>query len=225
MKSNKFNHHAKTVGIIGLLIPVFFIVGFLVFFFKIFPNAIEYINQLTITSYNIKGIPGQNWIAYFVYQFVGFSIVVFCLGMILTTKNNIVDMITKILLLISGLSWMILGFYEHNPATMGDDIGLAINIMCTFFTLFFGLIAFILFAFGDDFSRKGEKNILKWLLLVIALFIIIESSFAMLMSDYPLVFSYSSWLAYFLGFAILGIGLIRKNHYYSNESILDYNLN
>jgi hypothetical protein len=194
----------KSIGIIGLLIPFIFIISFTIFFTLINPTMFDPSNGIFLVGYYLPELEGLFWLRYFNYIGIGLLIIAFCFAILFKTDNSGTNKIGKILLLLSGLTWISFGVLEISDSDF-DPIFLVLRIIIT---LSFGSFGFLLL--GNDFNKISQSKIYKKILLTIGFLISFIGLFDFLMmSKTPNYFGYLNWLIYFIGFGIIGLGIIK----------------
>ncbi|MTI21244.1 hypothetical protein E1176_09450 [Fulvivirga sp. RKSG066] len=190
----------RTVGILGVSIPLLILFGFTIFFLLSDPILYANLNNsvMGLVSYNIEGLSENKWLIYFNYLGVGLIICVFCIALMLLIKNS-TSKAGVILLLISGFSWTSLGFSEINAES---DSMLIKGII----TLVIGAIGFTLL--GGDYKLAPRY---KWIIFSVGLLIILDRILDIaLLFDYPHQLNQLSWILYFVGFGIIGLSLLKS---------------
>ena len=196
----------KKIGIIGIAIPLLFLISFSILFLEINPLMIEQAKGISIIALNVKGTIGKNWIAYVNYFSLGFLIVIFCLLLLLKTVNSSITLVGKIFLLISGLSWMLLGVIGLE---IGDSKSAIYLVSSLLLNLGLGSLGFIfLSANSEEFKKIMKSKFVRWGVFLCGIFIIIFWIISLSSSDYQEVLRLLCWTLYFWGFGLLGIGLI-----------------
>jgi hypothetical protein len=196
----------KSIGILGVLIPYFFLIGFTIYYLLFNLKAFKEINKFSLVFYNSSDFLGTEWTAYFNYGIIGLTIIIFMTTLIFTTSNSGLNLWGKSLLLISGISWATLGLLPYSGNKF-DHV-----MFLTFITLLCGSTGYIVLSM--DFEKIiGHKRLNK-IILWHGLIIIIESVVQIIIIDdinnYPNIVSKIIWFIYFLGFGIIGYALIKK---------------
>lgn len=200
----------KDIGIIGMLIPAYFIVAFLIYIFVVNPEAIETLDDISIAAYNIENNKGIFWVRYINYVGLGVLILIFCSALLYQEKIQETNRISLIILLLSGLLWTSLGIFGITQN--GDNFESTFFIVRIPLILILGSTGFLLMS--NELMRIVNDKPLKWILFFFGIAIIINGVLELiLLENYPHYLTYLSWIIYFLGFSVIGIGLIKASDY------------
>lgn len=196
----------KLTGIFGLLSPILFIIGFGILY-SIFNHKIfSATGGFFVVGFNVKGMPGLEWSKYFNYFLVGITIVIFSIGLIKTTSNRGRNKNGKILILLSGITYMTFGFVEIENTT---DLIFWIYIFQIVITLSLGALGFILLS--DNYLEIYNNKTIKHTILCFGVLIFLNGVLEILAYKvYPSFMGILSWLLYFLGIGLIGLTLIKK---------------
>lgn len=107
----------KVIGILGILIPITFCIGFGIFHTIINPEYIENSPLTSLAAYNIDytndginyWVKGDYWVKGIIYLGLGQLISIFSIGLFIHSKGSNTNRIASILLLISGIIWLSFG--------------------------------------------------------------------------------------------------------------------
>ncbi len=194
----------RLTSLIGVLTGVFFIVGFAILFI-LNPLAYEELNNLSLASYNILGMNARVWVTS-VYVITGLLNIVFCVGLLKDKKSNSAGLIGKILLIVSGVTWLSFGLMDYNPITDIANHILLIRLIIMITANFIGLLLL-----SVEYDRIVKDKFLKWFTLssaALILFISILSIF--FYNDDTWVRTNVSLTIYFVWFAVFGARTLRK---------------
>jgi hypothetical protein len=204
----------KTIGVIGLLITILFISGFLTLF--IFnPQTLEEVDNITsIASYNLSGMNGRWLAAYFNYLTIGLLNLVFGVGLFKLSKNDLPVVIGKILILIAGLIWTSFGLMSWDP---NSDTGIH-TVMIRVITLL--LIAPLgLIFLGTEFEKIIKDKFSKYYTLTTGLTILLLGILSVFVfNDQTWIRTNISLTIYFLWFGVIGLRLVQKASAQQNVS-------
>lgn len=196
----------KLTGILGFLSPILFIIGFGILYSVFNPKLFSTTGGFLVVGFNVKGMPGLEWSKYFNYFLVGITIIIFSIGLIKTTSNKGRNKIGKILILLSGITYMTLGFVEIENAT---DLIFWIYIFQIGITLSLGALGFIFLS--DNYLEIYNNKIIKYIILCLGVFIFLNGVFEVFAQNvYPKFMGILSWLLYFFGIGLIGLTLIKK---------------
>lgn len=189
----------KTLAIIGVLIPLIFVLGFMVLFI-VNPKTYEELNNVSLATYNIEQMDFRLWAAILIYFFVGLLNIAFCVALFLYTPNRSVVLIGKILLLVAGLAWFSLGVFPYDPTSDISFHLLMTRVVLVILTSSLGLL-FI----GGELEAIVKSKFLKTYTLSSGLLIMLLGFLsAFVYNDTTWIRTNTSFLIYFLWFGVIG---------------------
>ncbi|SDR66060.1 hypothetical protein SAMN04488552_0234 [Christiangramia echinicola] len=100
----------QTTGLLGILIPILFTIGFYIFIFEYNPHRFDLSSGEFIIGFLLKDMPGYELAKYFNYILIGLLIISFSISLIKITSNKGLNKIGKILILLSGIIYFSFGF-------------------------------------------------------------------------------------------------------------------
>ncbi len=194
----------RLTSLIGVLTGVFFIVGFAILF-VLNPQTYEELNNLSLASYNILGMNARLWAAV-VYGITGLLNIIFCVGLLKDKPNSSAGLIGKILLIVSGVTWLSFGLIDYNPTTDIANHILLIRLIVMIAASFIGLLLL-----GVEYNRISHDKFLKWFTLSSAALISLISLLSIFVyNDDTWVRTNVSLTTYFVWFTVFGLRTLRK---------------
>ena len=163
-------------------------------------QALQEVQYLSVTGYNIEGLAEQNRVMILNYILPGLLMALFGLSLSKEYKAQSPGKIGSLMFVVSGISWMSFSFSPLYPngATNNFDFEL-IHYVKAFFAWGAGVIALILIS--SDFKEQGINKTVKWVGIAIALLMVFEMLYFWFI-DYPGIISAISWTVYFMWFAL-----------------------
>ncbi len=194
-----------TVGIVGLSITIFFILGFASLFIYN-PQTIEEVNNVTtIASFNITGMNGRWLAAYIIYLMIGLLNLTFVFGLFRMSKNDTPIIIGKILILIAGLTWTSFGIIPWDPYSDTDIHTVIIRVIAMMIVIPVGLIFIAI-----EFKKMIKDKFLKYYTLTTGLTILIMGILSLFVfNDQTFIRTNISLVIYFLWFGVFGLRLLQ----------------
>lgn len=194
-----------TVGIAGVLTPLFFVIGFVVLFI-LNPQAYEELNNLSLAAYNIVGMDTR-WLSVIIYSTVGILNVVVCVGLFLNVRNKSEIVIGKVSLLICGMIWFSFAVFPYDPMT--DNFSnhlLLVRVIGFIITSIFGLIFL-----GVDFGEISKDKFLKrYTILSGFLILVLGTLSTFVYNDATWIRTNASFTIYFVWFGVFGIRMLAQ---------------
>lgn len=196
----------RTLGVIGLLIPILFISGF-VSLFIYNPQTLEEVDKVTsIASFNLAGMNGRWLAAYLNYLTIGLLNVVFVYGLFKLSKNDLPIVIGKILILIAGLIWTSFGVLSWDPFSNNGIHTIMIRAISILIVAPLGLIFLSI-----EFEKILKDKFSKYYTLTTGLIILILGILSMFVfNDQTWIRTNISLTMYFLWFGVIGLRLMQK---------------
>jgi hypothetical protein len=190
----------KITAIIGILVPVVFILGLIVLF-NVNPKTYEELNNLSLAAYNIAQMDFHLWAAVVIYFLVGVLNVIFCVVLFFKTPNRSILLVGKILLLLAGLAWLSLGILSYDPTADISFHLLMIRVITVILTSSIGMI-FI----GSEIDYLSKSIFFKWYTLSSGFSILVLSFLsAFVYNDTTWIRTNISFVIYFAWFGVFGI--------------------
>lgn len=196
----------KTIGLIGLIIPILFISGFLSLFVYNPQTFEEFDNIPSIAAYNLTGMNGRWLAAYLNYLTIGLLTLTFGVGLLGLSKNDLPIIIGKILVLIAGLIWTSFGIMSWDP---NSDMGIETIMIRVVSLLLIAPLGLILL--GAEFEKIIKDKFSKYYTWATGLTILLLGILSVF------VFNDQTWMRtnisltlYFLWFGIIGLRLVQK---------------
>lgn len=196
----------RTLGVIGLLIPILFISGF-VSLFIYNPQTLEEVDKVTsIASFNLAGMNGR-WLAAFLnYLTIGLLNVVFVYGLFKLSKNDLPIVIGKILILIAGLIWTSFGVMSWDPFSNNGIHTIMIRVISLLIFAPLGLIFLSI-----EFEKTLKDKFSKYYTLTTGLIILILGILSVFVfNDQTWIRTNISLTMYFMWFGVIGLRLVQK---------------
>ncbi|NBW34918.1 MAG: hypothetical protein EBR30_07850 [Cytophagia bacterium] len=194
----------RLTSFVGILTGVFFIIGFAILF-VLNPQTYEELNNLSLASYNILGMHARLWAAV-VYGITGLLNIIFCVGLLKDKSNSSAGLIGKILLIVSGVTWLSFGLMDYNPTTDIADHILLIRLIVIITASFVGLLLL-----GIEYDRIVRDKFLKWFTLSSAGLISLISILSIFVyNDDTWIRTNVSLTTYFVWFTVFGLRTLRK---------------
>ena len=191
-------------GILGGIIPIFFLIGFYLFIFEYNPDRFKLSDGEFVVGLVLKGMPGYELAKFFNYIFIGFTIICFSISLIKNTSNKGLNRIGKILILLSGAIYFSFGLTDIADNSDSTAILFLGRILLT---LILGAIGFIFIS--DEFLQISNNKVFKWLIFSLGILILLNGSLQVLAMDvYPSYMGLVNWLIYFGGLGVIGISLL-----------------
>ncbi|MBL86771.1 MAG: hypothetical protein CMO82_08965 [Winogradskyella sp.] len=196
----------KTLAIIGILIPILFVISFGLLFSS---NSVYYevIDELPLFCFNILELQGSIWVRIFNYFFIGVLIIVFSFGLMVLNSKSFSNNLSLLLLASTGLIWCSFSFFS---ISIEDEDPLDYAYIVIFIFILFAFLAFLLLS-GDILLMIKNRNV-KRALVITSILILTESIISFFVSDYPFMIPNLSILFYISVFPILGYNLIKEDN-------------
>ena len=193
----------QLTGILGVLIPIFFLIGFYLFIFEYNPDRFNLSDGEFLVGFVLEGMPGYELAKFFNYIFIGFTIICFSISLLKNTSNEGQNRMGKILLLISGLIYFSFGLTD---ITDNSDATAILFLGRIVLTLLLGALGFILIS--DEYFQISDNKIFKWLIFSLGILILLNGLLQVIaMSVYPSYMGLVNWVIYFGGIGIIGVSL------------------
>ena len=186
---------------------ILFLIGFGMIFDIFNPSTVEKFDGFSLTALNIQNLDSLNLMIYFNYIFLGLLVVVFSLNLRLLIKSSKTNRIAVDLLLLSGAIWVSCGFFTL------DEIPNGLLLFWVFIrpTLILVLASTGFILFGNEFDKIIHLNLNKWIIVSVGILIVIVGITQVFTNGIIQAYlSYTSWLLYFIGYSILGLGMLIK---------------
>ncbi|MBF9252584.1 hypothetical protein I2I11_04700 [Pontibacter sp. 172403-2] len=163
-------------------------------------HALQEVQYLSVTGYNIEGLAGQSRVMILNYLLPGLLMALFGLSLSKKYKAQTAGKIGSFIFVVSGISWMSFSFSPLYPnGTMnGFDFEL-LHYIKVFFAWGAGVIALILIS--SDSKEIGINKTIKWTGIAIAVLMVFEMLYYWFI-NYSGTISAVSWTVYFMWFAL-----------------------
>jgi hypothetical protein len=163
-------------------------------------QALQEMQFLSVTGYNIKGLAEQNRVIILNYILPGLLMTLFGLSLSKEYKAQSPGKIGSFMFVFSGISWMSFSFTPlyPNSATNNFDFEL-LHSLKAFFSWGAGVIALILV--NSDYKEIEISKTMKWVGITIAVLMVFEMLYFWFV-DYSGIVSAISWTVYFMWFAL-----------------------
>lgn len=196
----------RTLGLVGISITVFFVLGF-VFLFIYNPKTLEEVDKVpSIASFNLIGMDGRWLAAYINYLMIGVLNLTFAFGLLKIPKNDAPLIIGKILILIAGLIWTSFGIISWDPYSETEIHTVTVRVIALLTIAPLGLILLAI-----EFERMINDKFLKYFTLTTGLTILIIGFLSVFVfNDQTWMRTNVSLIIYFLWFGVFGLKLLQK---------------
>lgn len=197
----------RIIGIIGITITTFFVLGFLSLFIYN-PQTLEEVdNVASIAAFNLTGMNGRWLAAYFNYLTVGLLNLAFVFGLFKVSKNDFPIIIGKFLVLIAGLIWASFGVISWDPYSEDGIHTVMLRVISLLIIAPLGLIFL-----GSEFERIVKDKFSKYYTLATGLTILLIGILSVFVfNDQTWIRTNISLIIYFLWFGIIGLRLLKKS--------------
>lgn len=194
----------KITSIIGLLIPIIFVLNFaLLFIFH--PVSPKFLFELSFFGFNIEGVSHQAWFKYTNYLLIGLLIVIYSLGLIILNRSSLTNNLGAIFILVSGFLWSSLSLFPLYPDLKNYMNRVIIIMYLILFLCFFGLLLI-----SNDIYKVIRSKSIKFFLICTSIFILLECIACIFIPNFPYLTPNLSILVYVFSFAVVGFNLSKN---------------
>ena len=194
-------HHTAYIGI---SVTVLFLIGFCILFITNPQTFIEAQN-LSLTSYNLKGLSERPIVAFGIYMPLGILTVIFAFGLI-TNMHNTFLRISLILIGLIGLIWFFLGIF---PIDANSNQQVLNTMLIAQGSLALGSIGILLF--GAESEKFIKDNFIKAYSIITGLIIIAGGFISFMFTlEHSFIRLNLYLILFFMWFAVMGWRMIKK---------------
>ncbi|MBO3699524.1 hypothetical protein [Roseivirga sp. E12] len=171
------------------------------------PNALQELKNLPLTALNLQELELRSLIALFLYIIPGGLIIVFSLQLFMNSPNGVLlYKLVKVLVLLSGLLWLVLGFLPYSPFNENEYPKL-VFLTVVFLTIVLLILLILTISFGLIFKQKQIFNI-----TLIATIIVFSLTFLSLF-----VLNSDTWIRTNLSIGLYFIWLVALGYFFEKR--------
>ncbi len=189
----------RFTAIIAILTGLSFFGGIFILF-VLNPQTFHEFNNLSLASYNIRGMSGRLWAAFVLYGITGFLNIFFCISLLKVNLELSLGLAGKILLMVCGMLWLSFGISYYDFTNEFANHLLLIRLIVLIILSF---VSFFLVSNANDLV--SQDKILKWFTLLCAALILALSILSTFVyNDDTWIRTNLSIVTYFSWFLIFG---------------------
>jgi hypothetical protein len=190
----------RLAGLTGVLTGCFFF-GSLSVLFILNPQILSELNNVSLASYNIRGMNGQRFAAISMYGISGVLNICHCVGFLMDKPSNMVCIIGKMLLTLCGTLWLSFGALQYD---LNADMSHHFLIIRLVLLILSCSVGFLLLSF--EYDRISNDRFLKSYTIFTSLIILLLSLLSLFVyNDETWVRTNISLALYFVWFTAVGL--------------------